>query len=351
MSAKRSHKIGLTPGTLVHLGKQKKHKVDIELTRYGAEVYEVSQATNLSELVFNQSGGEVDWVHFNGIHDTLLIEQLGQKFGIHGLVLEDIVNASQRPKAEEYDDFFFIVLQMPTFDEAKSAIKYEQLSLVLKPPFVISLVEDPGDLFDSVRGHIKQNKGRIRKMGADYLTYALIDCVVDHHFIVLEKMSDRIEALEQDVIGNPKPIHLKSLYQIKRELLFLRKSLWGSREALGLLYRNENALISKEVRLFLRDVYDHLIYMMDTLETYRDIVSGILEIYLSSQSNRMNEIMKVLTIIATLFIPLTFVVGIYGMNFEHMPEISWRYGYVAVWGVMIAMTVLMLRYFRKKRWV
>ncbi|EKD41404.1 MAG: hypothetical protein ACD_73C00729G0001 [uncultured bacterium] len=349
---KRSKKIGMSPGTLVHLGEQKKHEVGIELIRYSPDVYGVTQAKNLSEFQLNhQDLTKVDWVHFNGIHDTRLIEQLGQTFGIHGLVLEDIVNANQRPKAEEYDDFFFVVLQMPTFHTSTSTIKYEQLSLVLKPPFVISLVEDPGDLFDSVRGHIQQGKGRIRKMGADYLAYALIDCVVDNHFIVMENMSDMIETLEQQVIGDPKPAHLKTLYKIKRELLFLRKSLWGSREALGLLYRNESKLISKEVRFFLRDVYDHLIYMMDTLETYRDIVSGILEIYLSSQSNRMNEIMKVLTIIATLFIPLTFIVGIYGMNFENMPEIHSRYGYASVWGIMITLTMIMLAYFRKRKWM
>ncbi len=349
---KRSKKVGLSPGALVHVGTDKNHSVSIHQFRYSADTFLEGFPKNIAELQINIPGSsQVDWVHFDGIHDTSLMKQIGEKFHFHNLILEDVVNSDQRPKLDVYADVLYLVLKMPRLDPETVRVSYEQVSLILTQTAVFSFIEDPDDLFNPVRERIRSQQGRIRKMGADYLFYALTDIIVDSHFEIIEKMGEYIEALEEAVIADPEPSNLKKLYSLKRELLYLRKSIWGSREAIAFLSRDESPLVSKEVRLYLRDVHDHLIYMMDTLETYRDIVSGILDIYLSSQSHHMNEIMKVLTIIATLFIPLTFIVGVYGMNFDNMPELHFTYGYHATWGFMLLMTVGMLFYFKKKKWL
>jgi magnesium transporter len=267
------------------------------------------------------------------------------------LLLEDIVHTDQRPKLEDFDDLLFIILRMLTYDEANNELLSEQVSLILGPNFVISFQEREGDVFNPVRMRIKNAKGRIRKMACDYLVYALTDAVVDHYFLVLEKYGEKIEILQEEVLSHPTPHTLQVIQGTKRDMIFLRKSVWPLREAINALQRGESALISDNVIIYLRDVYDHTIQVIDTIETFRDMISGTQDVYLSSVSNKMNEVMKVLTIIATIFIPLTFIAGIYGMNFKYMPELEWYWAYPMIWAVIIVLGVLMLIGFKRKKWL
>jgi magnesium transporter len=279
-----------------------------------------------------------------------VIEKIGEQFGLHPLVLEDILHTGQRPKMDEFDDYISIITRMLSYNEETNQVESEQFSLILGPNYVISFQERVGDIFNAVRERLRQKKGRLRTRGPDYLAYALIDAIVDHYFFVIEKIGEEIEFLEEELIVDPGPETLQTIHNLKRELIFLRKSVWPLREMISGLERGESPLIQDRTTIFLRDVYDHTIQIIDTIETYRDMVSGMLDVYLSSVSNRMNEVMKVLTVIATLFIPLTFIAGIYGMNFKFMPELEWHWGYPLVWAIMIVIGVLMLFYFKKNRW-
>jgi magnesium transporter len=265
--------------------------------------------------------------------------------------MEDVVHTDQRPKVEDFDDYLFIVLKMLTYDEAKSELQSEQVSLVLGPNFVISFQEHEGDVFNPVRVRLRNGKGRIRKMGCDYLAYTLIDAVVDHYFLVLEKYGEKIEMLQEEVLSQPSPQTLQMIHETKRDMIFLRKSIWPLREAISILERGESTLITDTVDIYLRDVYDHAIHVIDSIETFRDMISGTLDVYLSSVSNKMNEVMKVLTIMATIFIPLTFIAGNYRMNFKYMPELEWHWAYPVVWVVIILLAVLMLIGFKRKKWL
>jgi magnesium transporter len=261
------------------------------------------------------------------------------------------MNTGQRPKMEDFNDYLFIVLKMLSYDEEENETQTEQVSLILSSKFVLSFQESEGDVFDPVRERIRSDRGRIRKMGVDYLAYSLIDAIVDNYFMVLEKIGERIEDIEDELVKNPTPEVLHTIHRLKRELIFLRKSVWPLREVISRLERWESPLIDKSIDIYLRDVYDHTIQVIDALETFRDMLSGMLDIYLSSLSNRMNEVMKVLTIIATIFIPLTLISGIYGMNFRYMPELESPWGYPLVYTVMLAVSAVMLIYFRRKKWL
>ena len=265
--------------------------------------------------------------------------------------MEDVVNTAQRPKAEDYDQYLYVVVRMLTYDEQAGEVVSEQVSLVLGPGFVISFQEREGDVFDPLRERIRSSKGRVRRMGPDFLVYALLDSVIDGYFSVLETLGERVDDLQDEVTDDPTPRTQNRIHRLKREMIALRRSVWPLREAAAFLERGESGLITQPTTVYLRDAYDHTIQVIDTIETLRDMISGMLDTYLASISNRMNEVMKVLTIMASVFIPLTFVAGIYGMNFDHMPELHWRWGYAAVWLVMIALVVSMLIYFRKKQWV
>ena len=293
----------------------------------------------------------VTWINIDGIHDVDIIERIGKNYGVHPLLLEDIVNTEQRPKIEDFEDYLFLILKMLSFDEKQREIKIEQVSLVVGPNYVLSFQEKEGDVFDPLRDRIRRAKGRIRKMGADYLAYALLDAIVDGYFLILEKIGDKIEGLEENLISHPDTKILQAIHYLKREMIFLRRSVWPLREVISVMSRKESTLIKESTGIFLRDVYDHTIQVIDTIETYRDMVSGMLDTYLSSISNRMNEVMKVLTIFAAIFIPLTFVAGIYGMNFAFMPELGWKWGYFAALTVMASMAISMLIYFRRKKWL
>jgi len=312
---------------------------------------EEKEAKEVEECFPFKDKPTVTWINIDGIQRIDVIEKIGKYFSLHPLALEDIVNTGQRPKMEDFVDYIFVVLKMLYYDEKERETKAEQLSLVLGPNWVISFQENEGDVFDPIRERIRADKGRIRKMGADYLVYALIDAVVDNYFIILEKIGEKIEEIEDELVANPAPETLQAIHNLKRQMIFLRKSVWPLREVISRLERWESQLINKSTDIYLRDVYDHTIQVIDAIETFRDMLSGMLDIYLSSVSNRMNEVMKVLTIIATIFIPLTLVAGLYGMNFRYMPELEWPWGYPLVLFFMFAIGVLMLIYFRKKKWL
>jgi magnesium transporter len=347
-----SKKAGLSPGTLVHIGSRKVEKARIRIIDYDQDHVEEKEVEAVEECFSFKDKPTVTWINVDGLHDVGVIEKIGQHFSVHPLVLEDILNTDQRPKTENFDDYLFVVLKMLYFDGSDGEIKAEQVSIILGSNFVISFQEREGDIFDPLRERIRTGRGRIRKLGADYLAYCLLDAVVDNYFLVLEKLGERIEDLEEELVADPQPKTLQAIHSLKREMIFLRKSVWPLREVVGQLERGESELIQEATGIYLRDVYDHTIQVIDTIETFRDMVSGMLDIYLSSISNRMNQVMKVLTIIATIFIPLTFVTGIYGMNFQHMPELAWYWVYPwAFWLVMVGVAGVMLVYFKRKRWL
>ena len=348
---KASRKAGLPPGTLVHVGEKREEEVKITVIDYDETTYQEKEVESVADCYTFKDTETVSWINVSGIHNTEIVQKMGDVFKLHPLVLEDILHTGQRPKIEEYEGYLFIVLKMLFRDKEKKDIISEQVSIVLTPHVVLSFQETEGDVFNLIRERIKEAKGRIRKMKTDYLAYSLIDAVVDHYFVVLEQLGERIEFLEEDLISDPHPATLRAIHGLKNELIYLRKSVWPLREVVSNLERGESPLIRKATRVFLRDVYDHTIRVIDTVETFRDLVSGMLDIYLSSTSNKMNEVMKVLTIIATIFIPLGFVAGLYGMNFDNMPELHWRWGYFFALGFMFIAALGMLAYFKRKGWL
>ncbi len=351
ITRKRKKKAGLPPGTLVYEGERKVEKVRITLIDYDEKRFQERDIEKIEECFPFKEEPTVTWINIDGLHDVELIEKIGTYFGIHPLVLEDIVSVGQRPKMEEFDDYIFFIIRMLSYDEAKGEIESEQVSLILGKNLVISFQERIGDVFQPVRERLRGRKARIIRHGADYLAYALLDVVIDNYFSILERVGDRVEAMDDEIVDNPVPETLAEIRRLKREMIYLRKSVWPLREVVSALERTETELIADSTGIYLRDVYDHTIQVIDTVESLRDMISGILDIYISSVSNRMNEVMKVLTIIATIFIPLTFIAGIYGMNFEYMPELKFHWSYHIVWGVIVIVGITMMIFFRRKRWL
>jgi magnesium transporter len=348
---RHSKKAGLPPGTLVHIGEEKTEQIRITLIDYNEQNFQERVLEKVEECFPFKEMPTVTWINIDGLHSIETIEKIGKNFELHPLILEDILNTGQRPKCEDYENCLFMVLKMLTYNDESNSIQPEQVSFVLGQNFVISFQEAVGDVFEQIRDRIRNAKGRIRKMSADYLAYALTDAIVDNYFLILEKMGEQIESMEEELIAKPSDKTVRMIHSLKRELIFLRKSVWPLRELINSLQKTESSLIMDSTEPYLRDVYDHTIQVIDTVESLRDMVSGMLDIYLSSISNRMNAVMKVLTIIATIFIPLTFVAGIYGMNFKYMPELEWKWGYLAVLIVMVIIGICMLIYFRRKKWL
>jgi len=342
---------GLSPGTVVYIGEEKTDEVKISVIDYNEREFIKRAGVKAEDCFPFRDKDSITWINIDGVHNIDIIEDIGGYFGLHPLVMEDISNTTQRPKTEDFDNYIFVVLKMLYFDEKNREIEVEQVSLILGKNFVISFQEKEGDVFDTVRERIEKDKGRIRKMGSDYLLYSLIDAVVDNYFSVLEKIGDRVEELEADIVEEVAQESLGNIHKSKKDMILLRRSVWPLREVINSLSREKTALISGNVLIFFRDVYDHTIQVIETIETFRDMLSGLHDTYLSSISNRMNEIMKVLTMFASIFIPLTFVAGIYGMNFHYMPELDWRWGYFTVWGSFIVVGVSMLFYFKQKKWL
>jgi len=347
---KRSVKTGLPPGSLVYVGDKRTEQANITVIEYGEGVFLEKSLKELDECFPCRDSTTVTWIDVDLVHQVDLVARIGECFGLHPLVVEDILNTDQRPKMEDFGDYLYVVLRALTCNGEKSGMETEQVSLILGPNYVISFQEKNGALFEKVRERIRAGKGRIAKSGADYLAYSLLDTVVDNYFIVLEHLGDRIETLEDALVTNPASSTLRAIHVLKRDLIFLRRSVWPLREVLNGLQREDSTLVCEATRVYLRDVYDHTIHAIDTLETFRDMISGMLDIYLSTISNRLNEVMKVLTIIATIFMPLTFISGVYGMNFQHMPELEWRWGYPAVLLFMGAVSGFMVLYFKRKKW-
>ncbi|PKP25806.1 MAG: magnesium and cobalt transport protein CorA [Bacteroidetes bacterium HGW-Bacteroidetes-2] len=349
---KRKSKSGLAPGTLLFTGVQKMSQVDLNLIHYSEDHYEEIFPKSISEIIqIQKSFSGISWVNIDGLHDENTIEEVCTYLGIHKLTMEDILSVGQRPKIEEHSGYLHIVLKMFMLDPTDDTIEEEQLSFILKGNILITFQERTGDVFDSVRKRLKEGKGFIRKRGTDYLLYALLDSVVDNYFIILETFGEKLEQVETALLENPDKNTLNKLHLLRRETLNLRRSIYPLREVVSRFEKMEEPFINPEIKVFIRDLYDHTIQVIETIEVFRDMASGLLDLYMNSVSNKMNEIMKVLTIMASIFIPLTFIAGVYGMNFENMPELNYKYGYYIVWIIMLLLIVGMLFYFKKKKWL
>ena len=344
-------KAGLPPGSLIYVGEKNGPSTRITLFDYDAERYAEKTITNLEECVPFKEQKSITWINVDGLTDMSFIAKLDQLFGVHPLVLEDIVNTEQRPKMEDYGEYIYVVLKMLYIEGKTQDIISEQLSLVIGPNYVLSFQEKEGDYFDNIRDRIRKAKGRVRKMGADYLAYVLLDTIVDNYFLVLEKMEEDIARVEEKLMAAAGKTSSSEIHHLKRDLIFLRKQVSPVRELVNALQRADSKLIHKTTEIYLRDLHDHVISVVDAIESFRDILSGLHDIYLSSINLKMNEIMKVLTVISTIFIPLTFITGIYGMNFKFMPELEWRTGYFEVLAVMLVLALIMMLYFKRKKWL
>lgn len=351
----RAGKSGMPPGSLVHVGIPKSEKSVINAAVYCAADLTEKHETTLSEALAlrsdcGESSGKNLWINIDGLGDLAVLRDLGAAFAIHPLVLEDISNPSQRPKTEQYENYTFFVLRSYVAT-SKNGLESEQVSLILGKDFLLTIQEKKGDAFANISERLRNDNSRIRSKPVDYLAYTVLDCVVDGYFSILESFGSSLEDVETKIVEAPDQSSLKKLYSLKRKALELRRSIWPVRELLANLDRSDSLFVSASTRIYLRDVYSHVIEVIDTLEIYRETLSGLLDVYLSSLSNRMNEVMKVLTVITTIFMPLTFIAGVYGMNFDFMPELKSVYGYPAVLAVMLLIALLMFRAFKRKRWI
>jgi len=348
---RKSHKAGLPPGTLVHIGEQQSGAVQLHLMDYDGEGLRERRLAAIEEAFVPRLAAGVTWIDIDGLQEVEVVRKLGEEFGIHPLVQEDILNATQRPKVEDHGSYLFIVAKM-IYSGEEQRIETEQLSLVVGTSYVISFQEKAGrDIFEPVRERLRHNRGGIRQYGADHLAYALLDTTVDHYFVVLERLGDQVDGLEDALLDRPETDLLQAIQQVRREVLFIRQAAWPLREVVNHLYREASPLVAQETRLYLRDIYDHLVQMIDTIEISREIVVGLLDLHLFNLNNRMNEVMKILALFTSIFIPLTFIAGVYGMNFHHMPELDLPWAYPALWVVMIGVGVGMVLYFRRKKWL
>jgi magnesium transporter len=349
-----SRKAGMIPGALVHTGERKVEQTRLTVIDFDADHIEEREIEKPDECSLYRGKPTTTWINLVGLHDVDTVAQVGECFGAHGLVLADVVDTNQRPKLDhEKDRYIFVLLKMLQYDHDDGDIVAEQVSLLLSPDSVVSFQEQKreGDVFDPVRRRLRRQEGRIRTAGADYLAYSLLDAVVDGYFYVLEQLGEEVENVEDELVSDVGAAALYRIHTLKRQLLIMRRAIWPLREVVSGLLRGDSPLISPDTMIYLRDLHDHVMQVIDNVETLREMVAGMLDIYLSSVSNRMNEVMKVLTMIATIFIPLTFLAGVYGMNFRHMPELGMRWAYPAVWTVMLVTAAIMVIYFRRKRWI
>ena len=343
-------KAALPPGTIEFVGERKTERMRITVFDFEDSYLDEKELRSIEECFPYRDTPRVSWINIDGLHDTESLGKLGAHFGLHPLVLEDIVNTHQRPKVEDHGDYLYIVLKMLVYPPGSTEVASEQISIILGRNFVLSFQEREGDVWDPVRERLRKGAGRLRKSGPDYLAYTLVDAVVDNYFFVLEKVGDQIETVAEEVSHDPSPETLRKTHDLRRELIFLRKLIWPTREVAGLLERSESRLINKSTVVYLRDVYDHAVQLIEAMESYRDLVSGAQDLYLSNVSNRMNAVMKILTVFAAIFAPLTLLAGIYGMNFKYMPELDWKVGYPLFYLVSAGLALLMINVFRRKGW-
>lgn len=344
-------KLGQVPGSIVYTGERSKKKLFIDAFDYSKEFCTEKELYSVEESFVYKDTNSITWINLNGLNHVSQIEALGKHYELHPLVLEDIVNIAQRPKIDEYDNYLFVVLKMLYYDDQQNIIS-EQVSFILGENYVLSFQEAEGDVFDAVRDRLRQAKGRIRNMKADYLLYTLIDAIVDHYFSLIEILGDKIEDFETEIFsGNANDDVSQSIQNLKREILRVRRAIFPLREVINRIEKNESELIQKSTLTYYRDIYDHLIQVSENIDIYREMIWSLMDMYMTTISNKMNEVMKVLTIMASIFIPLTFIAGIYGMNFDYIPELSYKYSYFILWGVMIILFVGMLIYFKRKKWL
>tara|TARA_R110002050_G_scaffold16019_2_gene49128 strand:+ start:226046 stop:227137 length:1092 start_codon:yes stop_codon:yes gene_type:complete len=348
--SKLHRKMGQAPGTVTYMGQREGVETIVSVINYDENDFNVNATNSLQEINDFKNSKLTSWIDVTGISDERYIDDLGKIFGLNSLVLEDVVNPQQRPKIDEYEDYIFGVFKMLYLDENQEIVS-EHVALILLENSVVVFQELKDDVFNGVRARIKSKSGRIRTRGADYLFFALLDAVVDNYFVILEHINQRIEGLEDEVYDNPNPDVAHRIQDLKKEVLKVRRQIVPVKEIIGRLEDSESHLISKDTKLFLRDVKDHCIEINESLQIYREMSMSLMEMYMSNMSNKMNEVMKVLTIMASIFIPLTFIAGVYGMNFDNIPELHMQYGYPMVWGVMIAMFIAMLFYFKRKKWL
>lgn len=349
----RVSKIGQLPGTPTYTGNKKALTPKVTVMMYGGDQVTEKSGTDLASAMQNgMQNPAVTWIHVDGLHNTNLINDIAAGYQLHPLTVEDILNMEQRSKVEEFDHYVFITLKLLNWHAEKHTFSMAELSVVLGKDFVITFLEEPSNILDSIRARINSHPTTSpQKQAPDYLAYLIVDAVVDNYFIVLDGVGDQIEKVEDYIISSPTKQNARSLYRLKRQMLLLRKIIWPLRDVTNHILKMENNLISDFTHVYFRDVYDHIIQAIDTTDMFREMLSNMLDIYLSSLTNRLNEVMKVLTIIATLFIPVTFIASIYGMNFDFMPELHWRYGYPAVLTVMGSIMLVMLTYFRRQKWL
>ncbi|MDD2387106.1 MAG: magnesium/cobalt transporter CorA [Bacteroidales bacterium] len=351
INLRNKSKTGLPPGSLIFSGHERNHEVKIEQIKYSAENFSESIVHTVDDIDVSDASNNVYWINLNGVHDPNVIKKIGEKFNIHKLVLEDILNTHQRPKVDFYNEHVYAVIKMLIYDTNTKSVDSEQVSVVMGPNHLISFQEKIGDVFEPLRNRIRNSAGKIRTLGTDYLLYAILDIIVDNYFLLLENLGEEVEKYEANLIENADKEILHRIYYLKRENLLLRNAVWPVRELVSRFEKTDSNLIKKKNIIYFRDLYDHTIQVIDNVEIYRDLLSGLIELYYTGTGNRTNEVMKVLTIIATIFIPLTFIAGIYGMNFKYMPELEWHYAYFVVWGLMIVLFILMMWYFKRRKWL
>jgi magnesium transporter len=347
----RAKKLGQPAGSLIYAGDKLDRQLKVTILEYDEQECREREITAFDECLMLDNPQTVTWLNVDGLQHLDDLQKIGECFKLHPLILEDILSTDQRPKLDEWPNLLYLTLRMLNFNETTNEINSEQLNLIIGSNYVITLHESDTQLFDALKSRITSGQTKIRKSGADYLAYAILDLIVDNYFVIMERLGETIEDLEGELVTRPVPGTLAGLHKLKRDMIILRKSVWPLREVLSKLERRESPLIKDSTGIYFKDVYDHVIQIIDTIESFRDMLSGMLDIYLSSVSNRLNEIMKVLTIIATIFIPLTFVAGVYGMNFKYMPELEWHYGYHLTLSLMATVAGIMLLYFKRKKWI
>jgi magnesium transporter len=348
---KRSAKSGLPPGTPVYIGKHKTGEAKITVLVYDETTFQEKAVNTIEDAAPLLDVPAIKWVNIDGIHQLNIVEEIGKRFHLHSLTLEDVMNTNQRPKVEDFGDYLYIVLKNLSRNAQNETVEAEQISIVLGEDFVITFQENEEDNFTHIRERLKSEANHEKAMKTDFLAYSLIDEVVDNYFTVIEGLEEEIELLDEELVSRPTPKTMEMIHKLKGRVFSLHKSVWPLREVINNLERDGSRLIHESTRIYIRDIYDHTIQMIDTIEIFRDMLYGMIDIYLSSISNRLNEVMKVLTIIATIFMPLTFIAGVYGMNFKYMPELDWPWGYPAIWLIMLTIGISMLIYFKKKKWL
>jgi magnesium transporter len=343
-------KAGLPPGSLIYVGHEHDFATSIEAIEFNTEFFKRTKSENIKEIAHVEADTTL-WMSVFGLHDVDLIETIGQRFHLHHLLLEDVLNTAQRPTADLYDDTFFMSMKMVYWDDAAKSVRSEHISAVLQAQLVVLFQEKPGDIFDELRSRIENGKGVIKSRGADYLYYRIMDTAVDQYFVIMEKLHQRVERIEADILKKPEQRQMARLISLKKQILQLRGTIVPLRDHLTLLERVDRSILKKETLPYLRDLSAHVKEVIDSIDLERETIMGLIDLYLSASGQQMNNVMKVLTVISTIFIPLTFIVGIYGMNFDHMPELHHPYAYPIIWGIMIGLTGGLLLLFRKKGWL